>query len=113
MATGLKATKKTSAGGPTTLTDVLKTLRDHLPELRARYGLREMGVFGSFVRGEANRRSDVDLLVEFDDRPLTLLQVVALENHLSDFLGIKVDLVEKSALKPAIEKCILREVVML
>jgi predicted nucleotidyltransferase len=86
-------------------------LQSHLPELRRQYGVRSFGLFGSYVRGEQRPGSDLDLLVEFDDRPLTLLQFIALENHLSDLLGVKVDLVEKEALKPAIGRHILKEVV--
>lgn len=69
---------------PPTLDDVLRTLRVHLPELRERYGVRTLGVFGSYVRGEQRPRSDLDLLVEFDERPLTLIQVIGLEQYLSD-----------------------------
>ena len=94
-----------------TLDEVLRILRVHLPELRERYGIRTLGVFGSYVRGEQTPRSDLDLLVEFDGRPLTLIQVISLEQHLSDLLGIKVDLVEKKTLKPAIGRHILQEVV--
>ena len=72
-----------------TLDDVLRTLRVHLPELREHYGVRTLGVFGSYVRGEQRPRSDLDLLVEFDARPLTLIQVIALEQHLSDLLGVQ------------------------
>jgi uncharacterized protein len=93
------------------LADVLRILRAHLPELREHYGVRTLGVFGSYVRGEQRPRSDLDLLVEFDERPLTLIQVIALEQHLSDLLGVKVDLVEKKTLKPAIGRHILQEVV--
>ena len=94
-----------------TLEDMLRILRVHLPELRERYGVHTLGMFGSYVHGVQRRRSDVDLLVEFDERPLTLLQVIALEHYLSDLLGVKVDLVEKSTLKPAIGRHILQEVV--
>ncbi|MGH8065758.1 MAG: nucleotidyltransferase family protein [Candidatus Entotheonellia bacterium] len=94
-----------------TLDDVQRTLRLHLPELRERYGVRTLGVFGSYVRGEQKPRSDLDLLVEFDGRPLTLIQVIALEQYLSDLLGVKVDLVEKKTLKPAIGRHILQEVI--
>jgi uncharacterized protein len=94
-----------------TLDDMLCTLCVHLPELRERYGVRALGVFGSYVRGEQRPRSDLDLLVEFDERPLTLIQVITLEQHLSDLLGVKVDLVEKKTLKPAIGRHILQEVV--
>jgi predicted nucleotidyltransferase len=92
------------------LAGMLRTLRTHLPELRERYGVRTLGVFGSYVRGEQHRRSDLDVLVEFDERPLTLIQFIELEHRLSDLLGTKVDLVEKSALKPAIGRRILQEV---
>jgi predicted nucleotidyltransferase len=94
-----------------TLDDVLRTLRVHLPELREHYGVRTLGVFGSYVRGEQRPRSDLDLLVEFGSRPLTLIQVITLEQHLSDLLGVQVDLVEKKTLKPAIGRHILQEVV--
>ncbi len=90
---------------------VLAKLRAALPGLRKRYGVQRLAVFGSFARGKPNRRSDLDLLVEFDDRPLTLLQFIALEGELSDLLGIKVDLVEKQALKPRIGLRILEELI--
>jgi predicted nucleotidyltransferase len=95
------------------LDDILQILRTKLPELQERYGVRSLGVFGSYVRGAQHTESDLDLLVELDDRKLTLLQFIALENELSDLLGIKVDLVEKSALKPATGRRILAEVVPL
>ena len=93
------------------LEHVFEILRQQLPELRARYGVRSLGVFGSFVRGEQKKRSDLDMLVEFDEREITLFEFVGLEQNLSNLLGIKVDLVEKGALKPEIGKCILQEVV--
>ncbi len=85
-------------------------LRKHLPEIRKRYGVRSLGVFGSFVRGEQQTRSDLDVLVEFDRAP-TLFGFIDLGDHLTDLLGVKVDLVMKSALKPTIGSFILAEVV--
>lgn len=93
------------------LTLLLRQLRLLLPDLRARYGVRSLGVFGSYVRGEQGPGSDLDLLVEFDDRPLSLFDFVRLENEVSDALNLKVDLVEKRALKPYIGQHILAEVV--
>ena len=72
-----------------TLDNVLRTLRVHLPELCEHYGVHTLGVFGSYVHGEQRPRSDLDLLVEFNAHPLTLSQVIALEQHLSDLLGLK------------------------
>jgi predicted nucleotidyltransferase len=85
-------------------------LRKHLPEIRKRYGVRSLGIFGSFVRGEQQTRSDLDVLVEFDRAP-TLFGFIDLGDYLTDLLGVKVDLVMKSALKPAIGSFILAEVV--
>ncbi|PKL65809.1 MAG: hypothetical protein CVV32_01005 [Methanomicrobiales archaeon HGW-Methanomicrobiales-3] len=90
--------------------EIRQDLRSHLPELQARYGVTYLGIFGSFVRGEQTKTSDVDLLVEFD-RPGTLLDFIHLQNDLVDLLGVRVDLVEKSGLKPAIKPHVLAEVV--
>jgi len=95
------------------LAGMIQTLKAILPELRDRYGVISLGVFGSYVRGEQTPDSDLDLLVEFDHRPLTLLQFIALEYELSDRLQIKVDLVQKSVLKPKIGERILQEVLPL
>jgi len=92
---------------------IAQTLKAILPELRDRYGVLSLGVFGSYVRGEQTSESDLDLLIEFDRRPMTLLQFIALEYELSDRLEIKVDLVEKSVLKPNIGDRILQEVLPL
>jgi hypothetical protein len=90
--------------------EIIRILREEMPHLRERYGVRSLGVFGSYVRGEQRRRSDLDLLVEFDDTP-GLIKFIRLENELSECLGIKVDLVMKDALKPRVGKRALSEVV--
>jgi hypothetical protein len=90
--------------------EILHLLRRHEAEIQARYAVRALGVFGSFVRGEATAGSDLDLLIEFEHPP-TLFEFVRLQRHLSELLGIPVDLTMKSALKPAIGQAILREVV--
>lgn len=79
-----------------------------MPALREHFGVRALSVFGSFVRDEQNRRSDLDVLVEFYAAP-DLLEFIRLENHLSDTLGVKVDLVMKDALKLRIRDGVLRE----
>ena len=103
----------TAFSQPPTLPYILTELRAALPDLQHRYGVASLGIFGSYVRGEETPASDVDLLVEFDDRPLTLLQFIALENELSDLLQVPVDLVEKDTLKPTIGKQVLKEVRLL
>ncbi len=95
------------------LETVLQTLQMHLPELRRQYGVKSLGVFGSYVRGEEDKHSDLDVLVEIENDSLTLLQFVHLQSYLSDLLGVKVDLVESSSLKPYIGSHIRQEVIML
>jgi len=80
------------------------------PIIREKYNVKTIGVFGSYIRGEAKQKSDLDILVEFSE-PISLLKFVELENYLSDYIGIKVDLVMKNALKPRIGRHILQEVV--
>jgi len=100
-----------SRGGPSPRTEqLLSTLRAHLPELRAQYHVRNLWAFGSYVRGEVKKRSDLDLLVEFDRAP-TFFEFVRLERQIGELLGLKVDLVMRTALKPAIGARILEEIV--
>lgn len=99
---------------PLNLEKLISILKDYKKELKKRYGVKEIGVFGSFVRGEDNKKSDLDILVEFEEEAkIGLLKFVNMENYLSELLGVKVDLVEKSVLKPRIGKHILKEVVPL
>jgi predicted nucleotidyltransferase len=90
--------------------EIVRELRRMTPTLRHRYAIREIGVFGSYVRGEQTAESDLDVLVEFDDR-VTLIDFAGLQQDLSDALGMNVDLVMRSALKPRIGQRILAELV--
>jgi predicted nucleotidyltransferase len=94
--------------------NITNILKEHKDDLKAKCGVEEIGVFGSYVRGEQKGRSDIDILVELrPDARIGLLGFINMENYLSELLGIKVDLVEKAALKPRIGKRILRQVVRL
>ncbi|MCK4733112.1 MAG: nucleotidyltransferase family protein [Methanophagales archaeon] len=94
--------------------EIEKILEVHKVELRRRYGIKELGIFGSYVRGEERKDSDLDLLAEFEERAkIGLLEFIKVESQLSDLLGVKVELVEKSALKPRIGRRILKEVIYL
>lgn len=95
-----------------TLEEIKQWLVQNKSLLRERYKVRELGVFGSYIRQEQTETSDVDVLVEFFETP-SLLKFVNLENYLSDNLGVKVDLVHKAGLKPRIGERILAEVVYL
>jgi predicted nucleotidyltransferase len=94
------------------LDEILTRLRTDLPDLRARYHIATIGVFGSYVRGEQRKTSDLDILVEFSVTP-TLFQLAALQRELTDLSGIKVDLTLRRTLKPGFGKYILPEVIYL
>lgn len=87
-------------------------MASHKDELRGRFKVTEIGVFGSFVREEEKEGSDIDILVEFEE-PVSLLGLVSLENHLSDLFGLKVDLVPKGEIRPELKEKIIKEVVYL
>ncbi|MFZ2095190.1 MAG: nucleotidyltransferase family protein [Anaerolineales bacterium] len=93
------------------LSNILSKLRQLLPLLSERYKVQTLGVFGSYVRQEQQADSDLDILVTFSQIP-SLLKFIELEYYLSDAFGVKVDLVMKDALKPAIGKQILKEVML-
>ena len=92
------------------LEEILQTLQGQRTALKENYRIKSLGVFGSYVRSDNKPKSDLDLLVEFDRVP-TMFEFVRLERYLTAILGVKVDLVMKSALKPEIGKRILAEVV--
>lgn len=94
-----------------TLTGIKGLLKTHEKELYEKHGIKQIGIFGSYLRGDATEISDVDILIEFKkDAGAGLLKFIKIENYLSDLLGIKVDLVEKASLKPNIGTRILKEV---
>lgn len=97
----------------TNVEEIKRTLLQHKGELKKKFKVKTIGVFGSYVRGEQKRGSDVDILVEFEeDAEMGFFKFLDLEEFLSRKLGVKVDLVTKGALKPYIGERILQEVVM-
>lgn len=90
--------------------DIVAALRSALPDLRRRYGVTELRVFGSWVRGDETADSDVDVLVAFD-RPVGFFRVIELEDELTRLLSLRVDLVVKDALRPTIARAVLAEAV--
>jgi predicted nucleotidyltransferase len=92
------------------LKKMLEILHQQIPMLAERYGVEKLEVFGSYVRDAQKKGSDLDVLVTFRKAP-SLLTFIAIENYLSDLLGVKVDLVMKDSLKPKIGQQILREAI--
>jgi predicted nucleotidyltransferase len=90
----------------------MKTLTDKLRQrasgILKRHGVIRASIFGSFARNTASRRSDLDLVVDFDDER-SLLDLVGLQQELQDALGRNVDVVTFRSLHPRIRKQVLRE----
>ncbi len=89
--------------------EIIDIIRSKKPELNSRYGVRRLGLFGSYVKNRQRKRSDIDILVQFN-RDIDLFDFVDLREYLESQLNSKVDLVMESALKPNIGKRILEEV---
>ncbi len=95
-----------------TRNQVLKIIADHRQKLAGDFGVKSLALFGSVVRDEATDASDVDLLVEFDGRPVGLFHLSRTQHYLESILGIpKVDLVLRDSIKPALKERILREAI--
>lgn len=92
--------------------EVKAILKAHKAEVVQKYRVREIGIFGSFVRGEQNKRSDIDILVEFAPGNMPgLITLCEMERYLQRLLRKKVDVVEKTGIRPELKKGILKEVV--
>lgn len=89
---------------------IIMKLRENKPVLEEKYKVKMLWVFGSYVRGEQKKSSDLDILVEFRE-PVGFFKFMELEEFLEKNTGIKIDLVSKKALKPRIGKHILEEVI--
>jgi len=84
-------------------------IKKHKRELKGRFHLKSIGVFGSHSTGTSTSASDVDVLVEYL-HTVDMFEFLDLKEYLENLLGKKVDLVTKRALKPAIKKAILDQV---
>jgi uncharacterized protein len=94
------------------LGEIKELLEEQKEHLAAEYGVTIVGVFGSYVRGEQGRDSDVDILIELERPPrISLIGLVELEHYLSDVLGVKADIAIKENLRRRIGERILSEVV--
>lgn len=92
-----------------TYQEIKKILTENLEEIRTSYKVKKLGIFGSYVRGEQNEDSDVDILVTFEE-PVSLLKLVGFKHYLQDITGIKVDVVPEKNIRPGLKDIILNEV---
>ena len=92
--------------------EVFKVLKALKPEILASYRAKEIGLFGSFIRGEQGEASDIDVLVDFDEKA-SLFDLVRLALFLEEKLNRKVDVVPKDSLRAEIRQSVLRELVVI
>lgn len=90
--------------------EVISVLRGRLGEIRLRFGVARISLFGSVVRGEARHDGDIDVLVVFEGKA-TFDAFMDLKFYLEDLLGTRVDLVTDSALRPQVRRAIEGELV--
>ena len=91
--------------------DIEDLKRKILPILQ-RYGVKRVGLFGSYIRGDMREDSDIDILVEIE-KDISLLDFVGVKLEIEEALGIKVDLVEYDTIKPLLREKILKEQVVI
>ena len=95
-----------------TLAEIKVQLEKLKPGLKEKYGVETIGIFGSYVRGEQTKKSDLDMIVEYSPAArVGLFKLLELEEFLTQKLGVKVDLGTKQSLKPHIRDRVLQEVV--
>ena len=92
-----------------TLQTILEKLRAHKPELQRKYPISQVGVFGSYARGEATTDSDIDIVVEITGA--MGLNFVAMANELEDLFGIKTDVVPLRSIKPQYVSALQKDIV--
>jgi uncharacterized protein len=89
--------------------EVIDIIKNSKLVLESRYGVQQLGLFGSYVKEQQRKKSDIDILVTFS-RDIDLFEFLDLREYLESRLKTKVDLVMATALKPTIGKRILAEV---
>lgn len=94
-----------------TKAQIIETLKHNNKVIRNRFGVKDIGLFGSYVRAEQKKASDIDVLVEFKKGYKTFNNYMDLKFFLEDIFGVKVDLVIKEAVRQELEEYIFNEVV--
>jgi len=90
--------------------EVLRRLEESMGEIRQRFSVAKLSIFGSFARGEGSAQSDLDVLVSFEQKA-TFDLFMDLKFYLEELLGIKVDLVTDKALRPQVRQAIEGEII--
>ena len=91
--------------------EIEKKIKISLPYIKNQFKVKEIGVFGSVVRDEQTKKSDIDILVEIEKGHKDLFNFLSLKEYLENLLNAEVDLVMKKGIKPRLKEVILKEVI--
>ena len=94
------------------INEIKMILKKIKPEIAKKYKVKEIGIFGSYARGEQTEDSDIDILVTFEEGA-TLFDLINLKIHLEDILQRKVDIVSKRDLKDKLKQYVMSEVIVI
>lgn len=95
-----------------TLKEITKLLKKNKAEIQNKYKVKDIGIFGSYVRGEQQARSDVDILVEFNEEDIPgLYKFIEFERYIEKIIRKKVDLVRRGGIRAELKDIILKEVI--
>jgi predicted nucleotidyltransferase len=92
-----------------TLSEIIKKLNEHKEELKNKYKIKEIKIFGSYAKGEQKETSDIDIIVDFEEYP-TLIEFIRIQEELENLLGVKVDLLTEESISPFV-KPFIKEVI--
>ncbi|MCX7956672.1 MAG: nucleotidyltransferase family protein [Endomicrobia bacterium] len=90
---------------------IIETIRKNKKYIKTKYGVKKIGLFGSYVKSKQTKKSDIDILVSFKERFKTFDNYMELKFYLEDLFGHKVDLIIETAVKPRVLSYVLNEVI--
>ncbi|MBI5100868.1 MAG: nucleotidyltransferase family protein [Nitrospirae bacterium] len=90
--------------------NAIEILKSHEEMIKQKYGVKKIGIFGSFARGEEKEDSDIDVLVDFNEGAKTFDHFMDLKFFLEDLFRKKIDLVTVTAVRPQLKEGILRDI---
>lgn len=94
--------------------EIINKIKGKKNFLATNYSVREIGLFGSVARGEENEKSDIDLLVSFEDKKkVSLFDMIEIKHYFEDLLGKKIDLVHKPMIRSNLKRQILKEAILI
>ncbi|MDQ1316367.1 MAG: uncharacterized protein QG588_14 [Candidatus Poribacteria bacterium] len=94
------------------LSEISEILKQHKKEFEYKYKVKEIGIFGSYSKGQQKKTSDIDILVDFDEVP-DLFTFLEFESYVEKLIKVRTDMVRKNVLRPELKDKILDEVVYL